>query len=273
MNQNLKQRVFSAIIGVPLILFLLSLRGIEGVALFSWVISMGMLYEFCHMFFTLADARRKIFLALCVTTVFHAFNYVFNSGLSAWILGIFPVLGFFSLFLFIPPAVDKLKEHVQELMALCFAMVYCVWFPILMVFIREEHNGRYWLIFTLLVIWSSDSLAYFAGKFFGRTPLYPAISPKKTWEGALGGTLGAVFVGLAYAHFFLKGESAASLIVIILTLSAAGIIGDLAESLLKRASNKKDSGSLIPGHGGFLDRFDGAVFAFPVMYVILKLVN
>ncbi len=288
MNQNLKLRVLTALVGVPVILLLLLALGLEGVAFFSWVISMGMMFEFCKMFLSLSDSRQKTFLALVFTTLIHAFNYVFNTGLSASFLGLGPLLVLFVFFLFMVPGVLNyggkdalnsdagvavLRIHVQELMALCFGMIYCVWFPLLMVSIRDFYQGKYWLLFTLLVIWSSDTFAYFAGRFFGRHRLYETVSPKKTWEGAIGGALGAIAVAGGFAHYFMPRESLWVLVVIILTLSAAGIIGDLAESLLKRASNQKDSGSILPGHGGFLDRFDGVIFALPVMYGILRFLS
>jgi phosphatidate cytidylyltransferase len=285
MNQNLKLRVLTALAGVPVILALLTMMGIGGVAFLAWVVSMGMLFEYCRMCFHLEDARQKTFLALAVNTFIHAFNYVIPTGLGLSFITVVPTLLFFMVFLFMVPrlfhyrgkefleteqGVAVLRSHVQELMALCFGLVYCVVFPILMVGIREFVDGHHWLILTLIIIWASDSFAYFVGLRFGKHRLYETISPKKSWEGALGGALGAVALSLVYARFFLPRESAFFLIPVALVLSAVGIIGDLAESLLKRAFQMKDSGSILPGHGGFLDRFDGVVFALPVMYGILR---
>ena len=288
MNQNLKLRIITALIGVPIILLCLIGLGIEGVAFFSWVISMGMLFEFCQMFFKLEDSRRKTFIALIAATFIHAFNYVFNSQMSSSLLGLLPVYGFFILFLFmVPPlfnyqskaaldteaGIELLHKHFNELMALCFGMVYCVWFPLLLVAIREMTNGKHWVIFCLLIVWASDTFAYFAGKLFGKHFLYPTISPKKTWEGAIGGAIGALGVAGSYAHYFIPGPSLSVLFVIILTVNAASILGDLCESMIKRASRVKDSGSILPGHGGFLDRFDGVLFALPTLYGLLWLLG
>lgn len=286
MNHNLKLRVLTALIGVPVIMGLLVWGGIEGVAFFAWVISMGMLYEYCRMFLTLEDARKKTAIALLVATLAHGLNYILNSGVMAGILGLAPIFGFFILFLFMVPrllnyggntALDSeeglvlLRKHVHELMALCFGFVYCVWFPILMVSIRELSFGKHWLIFTLLVVWAGDTFAYFAGKYFGKNLLYETISPKKTWEGFAGGAVGALCAAGTYAYFFLPHHHGLIMGVIILTITVSEALGDLCESLLKRASNVKDSGSILPGHGGFLDRFDGVVFALPVIYAILNL--
>ena len=140
-----------------------------------------------------------------------------------------------------------------------------------MVSVRSFAYGQHWLIFTLIVVWSGDTFAYFAGKFFGKHLLYETVSPKKTWEGAIGGTLGAFIAAGSYAYFFLPHNHLILVAVMILTISIAEALGDLCESLLKRASNVKDSGSILPGHGGFLDRFDGVVFALPVSYALLSL--
>ena len=288
MNQNLKLRIITALIGVPIILALLTSLGVEGVSFFSWVVSMGMLYEFSKLFFSLPDAWNKTLLLLSFNTLIHFMNYWLAVGVSAAFLGIMPVFSLFILFLFMVPkllnyggskALDSedglkvLSKHVSELMAACFGLVYASWLPMLMVSIRQSNQGKYWLIFTMLVVWSSDTFAYFAGKFFGKTLLYETVSPKKTWEGAVGGSLGALIVALLFVHFFLPSHGFIEVTVISLTISVASILGDLCESLMKRAANVKDSGSILPGHGGFLDRFDGVVFALPVMYAFLCLLS
>ena len=288
MNQNLKLRIITALVGVPVILALLTSLGVEGVAFFSWVVSMGMLYEFCRLFFSLSDSQTKTILLLSMNTLIHVMNYWLNVGVSAAFLGLMPIFTLFIIFLFMvpkllnyggsaalsnPDGIQKLSKHVSELMAACFGLVYASWLPLLMVWIRESNHGKFWLLFTMLVVWGSDSFAYFAGRFFGRAVLYETVSPKKTWEGAIGGSAGALVIALLFAHFYLPSESWITITVISLTISVASILGDLCESLMKRAANVKDSGSILPGHGGFLDRFDGVVFALPVMYAFLWLLS
>ena len=288
MNQNLKLRIITALIGVPLILVLLTSLGVEGVALFSWIISMGMIYEFSKLFFSLPDARTKTLILLTLNTLIHFLNYWLAVGINATFLGIMPVFLLFIIFLFLVPkllnyggttalnseqGLKILSQHVSELMAACFGLVYASWLPLLMVSIRQSNQGKFWLIFTMLVVWSSDTFAYFSGKFFGKSLLYETVSPKKTWEGAVGGSLGALLVALIFAHFFLPSQGVLGVSVISLTISIASILGDLCESLMKRAANVKDSGSILPGHGGFLDRFDGVVFALPVRYAFLWLLS
>jgi phosphatidate cytidylyltransferase len=287
MNQNLKLRIITALIGVSVILCLLLWMGVEGVALFAWVVSSGMLFEYSKLFFKLSDAKTKTVMLLGFNSMIHALNYWFGVGMSPEFLGLAPVFLVFVSFLFMVPrilnysgaealnteaGIQALSQHVNEMMAMSFGFIYCGWFPLLMVDIRQLPDGKHWLLLTLIIVWSSDTFAYFAGRFAGKNLLYQTVSPKKTWEGAIGGSLGAVLLAVAYAHFFIEGLSSIEVIVIALTVSVAAALGDLCESLIKRAANVKDSGSILPGHGGFLDRFDGVVLALPVMYAFLWLI-
>ena len=125
-------------------------------------------------------------------------------------------------------------------------------------------SGELWgfsaVLLVLLVVWSCDTLAYAAGRTFGGPKLWPAVSPKKTWSGFIGGIAAAAAVAGLFG-LFLEGASAARLVLIGLALGTASQLGDLGESALKRAFDVKDSSGLIPGHGGFLDRLDGLVTA------------
>ena len=131
-----------------------------------------------------------------------------------------------------------------------------------------DPNGHRWLLVALALVWAADSGAYFAGRRYGKRKLAPRISPNKTVEGAVGGLLAALVVALVLAPF--AGASLGQLpLVAVVTLFAAAfsVVGDLFESLLKRHVGAKDSGDLIPGHGGILDRIDGVLAALPVFAV------
>ena len=129
----------------------------------------------------------------------------------------------------------------------------------------SEPNGHRWLLVALAIVWAADTGAYFAGRKFGKRKLAPRVSPNKTVEGLLGGVVAGVAVGLVFA--LLAGATPAQLPLVALVALAAvlfSVIGDLFESLLKRHADVKDSGHLIPGHGGILDRIDGVLAALPV---------
>lgn len=128
-----------------------------------------------------------------------------------------------------------------------------------------EPNGHVWLFTALAIVWAADSAAYFAGRHFGKRKLSPRVSPNKTVEGLAGGVLAGVLVGIGGS--LLAGATGAQVPLVALVAFAAtlaSVVGDLYESLLKRHASVKDSGHLIPGHGGILDRIDGVVAALPV---------
>lgn len=125
---------------------------------------------------------------------------------------------------------------------------------------RDAALGLQALMFLFFVVWATDVVAYFCGRAFGGPKLMPAVSPKKTWSGAIGGTAGGVFGGVAVAAYFGTPRLTA-IALVALVLSVVSQAGDLLESFIKRRFNAKDSGSLIPGHGGVMDRVDGFVIA------------
>ncbi len=137
------------------------------------------------------------------------------------------------------------------------------------VFVHDTYHAEI-IIGLLFILWASDTGAYFAGKNFGRTPLFPRVSPKKTWEGTIGGGLLAFSMATIFAYNFKSLESWQWFFIAFIMV-VAGTYGDLVESLFKRSIQIKDSGNSIPGHGGFLDRFDGLLIASPIIVVFINL--
>ncbi|MFZ3071630.1 MAG: phosphatidate cytidylyltransferase [Thermodesulfobacteriota bacterium] len=138
-----------------------------------------------------------------------------------------------------------------------------------MVLLLGLYKGRYWLLFAFAIVWANDTCAYFTGRLIGRRPLSPVISPKKTVEGALGGIIGGVTVAFILNKVFSLGLGIIEGAALSVILGAVSILGDLVESMIKRDAGVKDSGTLIPGHGGVLDRLDSLVFTVPVLYYYL----
>jgi phosphatidate cytidylyltransferase len=140
--------------------------------------------------------------------------------------------------------------------------------PVLALVLLRKHEmwGVHAIMWLMLVVWATDTFAYFAGRMFGGPKLAPRLSPKKTWAGLLGGMAGAALVSSVYASFFLPGWIALALVAAALAIVAQ--LGDVFESALKRQYDVKDSGTLIPGHGGVLDRVDGLVAAGVVAAII-----
>jgi phosphatidate cytidylyltransferase len=169
-------------------------------------------------------------------------------------------------------------EHVPvRVSATALAWLYCGFLVGSVVALRLRF-GFGWAIVAFVVTWLNDTFAYFAGRFFGRHKMLPRVSPKKTWEGFAGGALGSVvgaLVVLALRPLLpateLAGLTVAGCVVLGLVAAVLGPVGDLAESMLKRAAGVKDSGKLIPGHGGLLDRIDALLFVGPWVYAFAAL--
>lgn len=136
-----------------------------------------------------------------------------------------------------------------------------------MIWLRQDEYGLAAVLFIFACVWAHDSVAMLAGRAAGGPRLWPSISPKKTWSGAIAGLTASVLCGAA-AHAFLPGTSIVWLAILGFILGLAALIGDLAESSLKRLGRVKNASGLIPGHGGFLDRLDGAIASFAVACLI-----
>jgi phosphatidate cytidylyltransferase len=136
----------------------------------------------------------------------------------------------------------------------------------------EASYNRFLILGVFLVIWSNDTGAYFSGKLLGKNKLFPRVSPNKTIEGSVGGLILALIIISIYVHYIAESSFPYMWwLGFTLVISVAGILGDLIESQMKRNLGVKDSGSFLPGHGGFLDRFDAVIFALPFAYLTLLL--
>ena len=133
--------------------------------------------------------------------------------------------------------------------------------------------GEWLIFFLLLVTWASDTGAYYIGTLYGRHRLAPRISPKKTVEGLVGGLIGAIIVGYAARWWFLPELSGLDCLILATLLTITGLWGDLTESAMKRSVGMKDSGGILPGHGGMLDRLDSLLFAAPAFYYYVTLAS
>jgi phosphatidate cytidylyltransferase len=168
-----------------------------------------------------------------------------------------------------------------------FAFTYIAIPMALLVAIRQQPAGAIWTIYTLLAVWAGDIFAYFVGKSLGRHRMSPEISPKKTWEGAVASVVASVIVGTLWMQhapgissallrmgligrrdgmFGLEQPQLWPIILLSAVVNIAAQLGDLVESLIKRGAGVKDSGTILPGHGGMLDRIDAMLFAVPVVW-------
>lgn len=152
-----------------------------------------------------------------------------------------------------------------------FGLLYVGWTLSYVLKIRSLSEGLWLIFFLVLVTWAGDTGAYYTGISLGRRPLAPKLSPKKTVEGLIGGWIFAMAAALASSYWFLPSFGPLDAIAASFVLTGAGLIGDLSESALKRSAGVKDSGWLLPGHGGVLDRIDSLLFTSPVFYYYVVL--
>ena len=170
--------------------------------------------------------------------------------------------------LFSPRPVEGAIEDVASTFLGVFYVAMLFAFQVV---IRTGTDGKQWLVFLYFIIWASDIGAYSIGIPFGRHRLYEKVSPKKSWEGLFGALAASAGMALICRVWFMPPVGKSEAVVLALALAMIGTIGDLVESLFKRAAGVKDSGGLIPGHGGVLDRMDSMLFAAPVLYYYLKM--
>lgn len=243
-------------------------------------------------------ANAAFFSAVAVIGVHELFRLLFPKGLAlehrvAWLVAaLLPLAAWFDgdhwgLYLVLalvatlvaklarPEPIERANDDAGRLvLGVAYASLYL--FPVLL---AVEH--RPWLLVLAAAVWMGDTGAYFAGRTFGKHKLYPIVSPKKTIEGSLGGLVASAaggWVALAVLEWaspaWFSAWTAVPLWKVVAFAAACGVVeqvGDLVESLLKRSAGIKDSGAILPGHGGALDRFDGFVFAAPVLYALVVL--
>lgn len=167
------------------------------------------------------------------------------------------------LFLFRIRTIEKAASEVA------FAVLAFLYIPFLLMHLVQLHQttfGVQWVLVIMLIVMTNDSAAYYSGSAFGKHRLYPLVSPKKSVEGAIGGLVGSLGGTMVAKFTFFSQLTYGDVILTALVVGMVGQAGDLFESLLKRSFGVKDSGTIIPGHGGVLDRMDSILFAAPITY-------
>jgi phosphatidate cytidylyltransferase len=159
-----------------------------------------------------------------------------------------------------------IRQSAQEWALLSAGLLYVPLLLSQLILLRAEPFGGLWILLMMVIVMSGDSTAYYVGSAFGRNKLYPAVSPNKSVEGALGGLAGSLLGAFIAKTTFFPQLGIIDCIVTALVLGVLGQLGDLFESLLKRSFGVKDSGTIVPGHGGILDRLDSILFAAPAAW-------
>jgi phosphatidate cytidylyltransferase len=166
-------------------------------------------------------------------------------------------------------ASKDLSSAIPEMGMALFGILFIGFLLAYVSLIRNLPNGRLWVLFLIATVWAGDISALLSGSLLGRHKLYPKISPNKTFEGLGGSMVGSIIVALAFALLFLPRLQKGVCLLLAIGVGILGQLGDFTESMLKRSARVKDSGTLIPGHGGMLDRLDSFLFSAPFLHYSL----
>jgi phosphatidate cytidylyltransferase len=262
---NLALRVLTAVVALPLVGALIMWREPLGFGLFVLVVAGLALTEYVGMM--LSTARERLRVAIVAVGLALGVGVYLRPELAlVWVLG--AVVASAAVVLLEP---GDVASSGPRLGMAGFGVLYLGLMPVSLALLhRDAANGPVWVCVAIVATFGNDSGAYFAGRAFGRHKLYPAISPAKTVEGAVGGLVATV--GLLLAGHFTVAPSITLVDCFLVGVPASvlGPIGDLVESMIKRSAGVKDSGKLLPGHGGMLDRIDALLFvsAWTYVYVV-----
>ncbi|MDC0035031.1 phosphatidate cytidylyltransferase [Chloroflexi bacterium] len=275
----MKHRLISASIALPLVLSGIFLGGIW----FSFIIIFGSVvsaYELAKM--TGTDQRKAPFISaslsgILVGSVYLCSSYLFGNKPNSWELLLFALSSALLILVLVSILVLLVlgkNRRLNRLFCVLSAVGYTGGLLSFSILIRNGDNGLVWIVLLSLIVWANDTGSYITGKALGKTPFFPSISPNKTREGAIGGYFLGMVVAVVAGTYLSDYEFTEWLLFRLILMGIIFVslaqIGDLFESVLKRRANIKDSGSIMPGHGGALDRLDSIVLAFPVLYYFIQ---
>jgi phosphatidate cytidylyltransferase len=268
-QSNLVVRLVTGLIGAPLILLLLYAGPAWGWLIFVSVAAAIGAYEF----FGMTHPADRVSQIVGVATTLGVIGVIWSYGASARVLlSLIVALPIASMFLVLWRLGD-IQTAALRVAAGAFGPLWLGGGLGAIILLRRDagdatnHDGASFVVVALMLAWLSDTGAYFAGRFLGKHKLYEAVSPKKTVEGALGGLAAGVLGALSAHFFFLPSLPLGHAVGLALVAGAMGQAGDLGESLLKRSVGVKDSGGIVPGHGGILDRTDALLVTATVTYL------
>lgn len=267
-NKNLLIRVISGLSLLPIVLYLLYLGGWWSSGLFAFAAG-ACAYEYCSI--TLKELKPIAWLTVLMATAMPLLPVAAPNQAHQLISGAT------GLVLFAAWAWHLLRgplpEAPQRTANLLTAFIYGHGGLTALAALRLFPDGGMWVVSALVITWGNDTMAYFFGRFLGKHKLYPEVSPNKTWEGFAGGFVGAIGFLFIQRAFFFSTLTVIDCLALGVLGSILGPAGDLCESMLKRAYGVKDSGKIIPGHGGMLDRIDALIFNAPMVLLYVQFVR
>lgn len=249
----------TAVVALPLLILLVFKGGEFPFACFIALVSALGLAEFYRM--ALPDRKVESCLACVIGAVITLVPLYASAHLFPLLTALILLTAAVLLFRF-----NDIRRAATEWALLAAGFLYVPLLLSQLLLVRSEPHGVSWILLMLVIVMSGDSAAYYVGSTLGRHRLYPEVSPKKSVEGALGGLGGSILGAFIAKQLFFPQLGSMDCVATALLLGVLGQMGDLFESLLKRSCGVKDSGVIVPGHGGILDRLDSILFAAPAAY-------
>jgi phosphatidate cytidylyltransferase len=259
-----KKKIWTSLWVVPPLFFLIAVGPPVILFLIVFVATFFGLREFYELALPQSKGTERIIgiglgLALALS--------IFCAGIAMPSTYLVLLLLFLSLLFMITS--QDLSTAISKMGLTLFGILYIAFLLSHISLIRNMASGNRWALFLIATVWAGDIAAFAIGSLIGKHKLYPKISPKKTVEGLMGALMGSVLMGLLFKAFFLPQLTPGICVILGLGMGFLGQLGDFSESMLKRSAQVKDSGSMIPGHGGILDRLDSFLFAAPFLYYAL----
>ena len=262
----LKQRLLSALVMVPLVIVIVLYVDQRTFALLVALALLVAAWEWTGLVPLRSRRARVLYLAATAAVTAVAWHFARSEGFVNALLWVALLWWVFVLFWVSRPMLGRGDSPVVRgaKALLGIGLLVSTWLALVVLHGRPD-QGPHWVLYVMFLVWFADSGAYFAGKAFGQRKLAPEVSPGKTWEGVYGALAASALFAFGYAWWLgLRAGTFTGFILVCLVTVLFSIIGDLLESLLKRQRGVKDSGTLIPGHGGVLDRTDSLLAAAPV---------
>jgi len=259
-----KKKIWTAIVIVPPVIFLIALGPPAVLTLMVLLATFFGLREF----YNLALPHSKWIERWVGMGLGLILSIIISHG-DAKIVSPFFVLLLLLLSILFMATSQNLLSTISNMGIMFFGIFYIGFLLSHVSLIRNMVDGKQWVLFLIATVWAGDISAFLSGSLFGRHKLYPKISPNKTYEGLAGAIAGSVIVALSFVLLFIPQLEKGHCILLAIGLGVLGQLGDFTESMLKRSAQVKDSGSLIPGHGGMLDRLDSFLFSAPFLHYSL----
>ncbi len=264
-NKNLVLRIASAVVLLPIVLYLLYRGGYFTAALLAWGTS-SCTYEYLKITNkTLTPVGLGAVVLSGLMPAIVVWRPTEAPALISGAIGLVLFGGWLWHLLNGP-----LQDGPQRSANLLTAFIYGHGGLTALMALRQMDEGGWWVVAALVITWGNDTAAYFFGRFLGKHKLYPEVSPAKSWEGFFGGFVGAIGLMFVVRQFFAPFLTVTDCVFVGTCGSLLGPAGDLCESMLKRSYGVKDSGNVIPGHGGMLDRVDALIFNAPMVLLYVQ---